>query len=82
MTAVSLQSTRGKSGYFNIDDFLVTADAPTSLDLEVRYQLLDTNGAPLTRMDIIVFLEGVIRFLMENGLQHPAGTFIQPGPGI
>ena len=82
MTAVSIQSTRGKSGYFNINDFTVGTTAPASLDMQVSYQLLDTNSVALTREDIIVFLKGVIRFIQEHGLQHPAGTFIQPGPGI
>jgi hypothetical protein len=81
MTAVSIQMSRGQSGT-KISDFTVGTAAPASLDLEVRYQLLDTNSNPLTREDIILFMRAVERFIMANGLQVPAGTFVQPGPGI
>ena len=56
--------------------------APATLDLEVRYQLLDTNANPLTREDIVLFLKAIERLLLQKGLQNPAGTFVQPGPGI
>jgi hypothetical protein len=81
MTGVSIQMQRGQSG-FRLDDFTVGTTAPASLDMMVSYQLLDTNSNPLTREDIILFIKAVIRLLMQNGLQSPLGTFVQPGPGI
>jgi hypothetical protein len=81
MTAVSVQMQRGVSGT-KLSDFSIDGFAPTSLDIEVRYQLLDTNGNPLTREDVILFLKAVIRLLMEAGEQSPAGTFTLPGLGI
>jgi hypothetical protein len=81
MTAVSIQMQRGQSGT-KISDFTVGTAAPATLDLEVRYQLLDTNANPLTREDIVLFLKAIERLLLQNGLQNPAGTFVQPGPGI
>jgi hypothetical protein len=81
MTAVSIQSTRGVSGT-KLSDFAIDGLAPASLDMEVRYQLLDVNGAALTREDIILFIESVIRLLQEAGVQSPAGTFTLPGLGI
>ena len=81
MTAVSIEMQRGVSGT-KLSDFTVSTVAPTSLDVEVRYQLLDVNGAPLTRADIILFLKSVIRLLQQAGVQSPAGTFTLPGLGI
>jgi hypothetical protein len=81
MTAVSIQMSRGQSGT-KISDFTVGTAAPATLDLELRYQLADTNANPLTREDIILFMKAVERLLLTGGLQSPAGTFLQPGPGI
>lgn len=81
MTAVSIQMRRGTDG-FALSDFTIGVAAPATLDFEVRYQLLDANSVALTRKDLHNMLQAVQRLIMENGLQSPAGTFTQPGPGI
>jgi hypothetical protein len=81
MTAVSIQMQRGTDGFL-LTDFTVGTAAPATQDFEVRYQLLDGNSVALTRKDIHNMISAVMRLIMQNGLQLPAGTFIQPGPGI
>ena len=83
MTAVSIASNRGQAGV-KLSDFSVAASAPTgSADIELRFQLLDANSKPLTRLDIELALEAFERFLVQQGLQSPAGTFpYAPGLGI
>ena len=83
MTAVSIAINRGQAGV-KLSDFAVAASAPTgSADIELRFQLLDANSKPLTRLDIELALEAFERFLVQQGLQSPAGTFpYAPGLGI
>ena len=83
MTAVSIGLTRGLAGV-KLSDFAVAASAPTAgSDIEIRFQLLDTNSKPLTREDIRLAMMAFERFLIQQGAQSPAGTFpYAPGLGI
>ena len=83
MTAVSIAINRGQAGV-KLSDFSVAASAPTgSADIELRFQLLDANSKALTREDIRLAMMAIERFLIQQGLQSPAGTFpYAPGLGI
>jgi hypothetical protein len=75
MTAVSIAINRGQAGV-KLSDFSVAASAPTgSADIELRFQLLDANSKALTREDIRLAMLAIERFLVQQGLQSPAGTF-------
>ena len=59
MTAVCISSTRGVATHKSAS-YTVTTDAPNSnFDFELRYNLLDANSAPLTKKDLIRFLEAL-----------------------
>lgn len=66
MTAVSLSISRGQNG-LRISDFTVGTSAPGAGDVELRYNLLDTNSAALTRKDILIALEAFQRALSAGG---------------
>lgn len=87
MTAVSLSYTRGTVGQYNLpgstNGATVGTSAPTStFDFEVRYNLTDQLGNPITRLDLNLFMRAVQAILTEQGLQQPAGTYTLPGLGI
>ena len=56
MTAVSLSISRGVDG-FKVSDFTVGTSAPGAGDIELRFNLTDTNSAALTRKDVFKALE-------------------------
>lgn len=62
MTAVSLSISRGQNG-LRISDFTVGTSAPGSGDIELRFNLTDTNAKALTRKDIFVAIEAFERAL-------------------
>lgn len=66
MTAVSLSISRGVDG-FKISDFTVGTSAPGAGDIELRFQLLDTNSKPLLEKDVILACEAFIRALLTGG---------------
>ena len=75
MTAVSIAINRGQAGV-KLSDFAIAASAPTgSADIELRFQILDANSHALTREDIHLALLAFERFIKQQGLQSPAGTF-------
>jgi hypothetical protein len=81
MTAVSLSVSRGVDG-FKISDITVGTSVPGAGDIELRWNLQDTNSVNLTREDILVRAMNAFRtsILQGQGLQSPAGTPIVPFP--
>jgi hypothetical protein len=65
MTAVSIAIARGVDVNKSAN-YTVTANAPTSLDVEVRYQLLDAQSKQLTKKDLLIALEGIIRAIEQG----------------
>ena len=66
MTAVSLSISRGLNG-LRISDFTVGTSAPGSGDVELRYNLTDTNSVAVTRKDIVIALEAFKRAIEAGG---------------
>jgi hypothetical protein len=81
MTAVSLSVNRGVDG-MQISDVTIGSSARGTGDVELRFQLQDTNSVNLTREDVIVRAFNAFRtaILQGQGLQSPAGTPILPRP--
>jgi hypothetical protein len=65
MTAVQISVSRG-ANLVKITDFTIGTNAPGTGDIELRYNLTDTNGGLLTRKDIILALDGMIRALSSG----------------
>lgn len=66
MTAVSLSISRGVEG-MQIKDFTVGTSAPGAGDIELRFQLLDTNSKALWEKDVILACKAFIRALESGG---------------
>jgi hypothetical protein len=79
MTAVSFSMRRGVDG-FTMSDVTVGTAAPTSLDFEFRYQVLDANSANINDFDIIRAIKAMIRWLETNGSTAIAITTQPSGP--
>jgi hypothetical protein len=79
MTAVSFQMQRGVDG-FKMSDVTVGAAAPTSLDFEFRYQVLDANSKNMNDWDIVRAIKAMIRWLETNGTTATAITTQPSGP--
>jgi hypothetical protein len=77
MTAVSLSISRGNDG-MKISDFTVGTSAPGTGDIEIRFQLLDTNSKALTEKDVILACKAFIRAL-EWGGNH---VFVTQSPPL
>lgn len=58
MIAVQISVSRGAL-LVNSSDFTIGTNAPGTSDIELRYNLTDTNGKALTRKDILLALEGL-----------------------
>ena len=67
MTAVSLSISRGIDG-FKISDFTVGTSAPGTGDIELRWQVNDTNSVPLKRIDVQHALRAFERALGSGNL--------------
>ena len=65
MAAVSLSLSRGQEG-LRISDFTVGTSAPGAGDIEIRFNLTDTNGKNVTRKDIYNACKAFMR-AMEAG---------------
>jgi hypothetical protein len=65
MTAVCISSTRGVDVVKSANYTIATSAPTTNFDFELRFNLLDANSAPLTKKDIILFLENLAH-LFEN----------------
>ncbi len=60
MTAVTISCTRGAT-YDQPISYTLATSAPTSgFDFELRYNLTDQNGAALTKLDLVRFIEATI----------------------
>ena len=68
MTAVSLSISRGVSG-FKMSDITVGTSAPGAGDIELRFNVTDTNGKNLNDKDLIVALLAFRRALENSGPQ-------------
>jgi hypothetical protein len=66
MTAVSISVNRG-AGLDKMSDFTVGSSAPGVGDIEVRFNVTDTNGKNLNNKDIWLALSQIGRFLMNSG---------------
>lgn len=66
MTAVSLSISRGTDG-MKISDFTVGTSAPGTADVELRFNLTDTNSKALTEKDVILACKAFIRALEWGG---------------
>jgi hypothetical protein len=67
MAGVSLSISRGIEG-FKISDFTVGTSAPGAGDIELRFNVTDTNSNALTRKDVILGCKAFIRTLEEGKL--------------
>jgi hypothetical protein len=67
MAAISLSLNRGVDG-FKISDFTAGTSVPGAGDIELRYQVTDTNGKNLTRKDVILACKAFQRALEEGKL--------------
>jgi hypothetical protein len=65
MAAISFSINRGDDG-FKISSFTIGVLAPNANDIEFRYNTTDTNGATVTRKDLIQALEAFERAI-ESG---------------
>ena len=66
MTAVSLSISRGVSGS-KISDFTIGTSAPGAGDIELRFNVTDTNSKNLNDQDIFLALRAFERAIMQNG---------------
>ena len=67
MTAVTISSTRGASDTDPLN-YTIGTSAPTSVfDFELRYNLTDQQGNALTKKDLVLFIEAVIRGIESSG---------------
>lgn len=66
MTAVSFSINRGVSGT-TMTDFTVGTSAPGAGDIELRYNILDTNSKNLNREDIYMALKAFQRAIEQGG---------------
>ena len=68
MTAVQISSSRGlpenKSGCYTIG-----TNAPGTGDFELRYNLLDAQNNPITKKDLIRFLDALEHALESGSVQ-------------
>ena len=66
MTAVSFSISRGVSGS-KMSDITVGTSAPGAGDIELRYNILDTNSKNLNRQDLFLALEAFERAILQGG---------------
>ena len=79
MTAVSLSISRGVSGT-KMSDITVGTSAPGTGDIELRFNVLDTNSKNLNDKDIVIALLAFRRAIETNGGTQIALTNQPSGP--
>jgi hypothetical protein len=79
MTAVSFSIGRGVSGT-KMSDVTVGTSAPGAGDIELRFNVTDTNGKNMNDKDIIIALKAFERWLLTNGNTAIAITNQPSGP--
>ena len=65
MTAVSFSISRGVSGT-KLSDITVGTSAPGAGDIELRYNLTDTNSVNIKRLDIRLALDAFERAILSG----------------
>jgi hypothetical protein len=66
MTAVSFSLNRGVDG-FKMNDVTVGALAPNAGDVEIRFQVLDQQGAKMNDLELVKMTQAFIRWFETNG---------------
>lgn len=79
MTAVSFSISRGVSG-FKMSDITVGTSAPGAGDIELRFNVTDTNGKNMNDKDLVIALLAFRRALETNGASLIAITNQPSGP--
>lgn len=79
MTAVSFSISRGVSG-FKMTDITVGTSAPGAGDIELRFNVLDTNSKNMNDKDLIIALLAFRRALETGGSAKTAVTNQPSGP--
>lgn len=79
MTAVSFVMSRGVSG-FKMSDVTVGANAPSSGDVEFRFNVLDSNSKNMNDLDLVMLLKAFIRWVETGGPTAIAITQQPSGP--
>jgi hypothetical protein len=79
MTAVSFSLNRGVDG-FKMSDVTVGTSAPGTGDIELRFQVLDTNSKNMNDFDIVRAVDAFRRWLLTNGTTNTAITTQPSGP--
>jgi hypothetical protein len=67
MAGISLSLSRGISGT-KISDFTVGTSTPGAGDIELRFNVLDTNSKVLTRKDVILACKAFMWALQDGKL--------------
>lgn len=79
MTAVSFSASRGVD-LFKMSDITVGTSAPGTGDVELRFNVLDTNSKNMNDLDLVRTLKGFIRALETGGGTQIAVTNQPSGP--
>jgi hypothetical protein len=79
MTAVSFSMSRGVDG-FKMSDVTVGTSAPGTGDVELRFNVLDTNSKNLNDDDLVKILKAFERWVLTNGNSAIAITNQPSGP--
>lgn len=79
MTAVSFSISRGVSG-FKMSDVTVGTSAPGTGDIELRFNVLDTNSKNMNDKDLILAVKAFQRWLENGGGTAIAITNQPSGP--
>ncbi|HUI12558.1 MAG TPA: hypothetical protein VL048_03700 [Xanthobacteraceae bacterium] len=79
MTAVSFSMSRGVDG-FKMSDVTVGTSAPGSGDVELRFNVLDTNSHNMNDLDLVRILDAFKRWVLTGGTTAIAITQQPSGP--
>lgn len=79
MTAVSFSMSRGVDG-FKMSDVTVGTSAPGAGDVELRFNVTDTNSKNMNDCDLIRIIKAFQRWLETNGGSAIAITQQPSGP--
>ena len=79
MTAVSFSMSRGVDG-FKMSDVTVGSTAPAAGDVQLCFNVLDTNSKNMNDKDLAIILEAFRRWVLTNGNTAIAITNQPSGP--
>jgi hypothetical protein len=79
MTAVSFSMNRGVDGT-KMSDVTVGTSAPGTLDVELRFNVLDSNSKNLNDGDLYRIIKAFQRWILTNGNSAIAITNQPSGP--